>query len=209
MFISGIGTDVGKSWTTGWLASLMRKQGINAITQKFIQTGNKNFSEDIAVHRNIMGIEPLPCDKENITAPIILSYPASPHLAEKIDNTEVDYSKVITSALKLRESFDKVIIEGAGGIAVPLRGNFLTIDWIAEHSLPVALVTNGQLGSINHTILSILAIKNKGIDLPLIIYNPFFDKDEIIANDTKTYLHEWIRANSPESEFIIMPDRLI
>ena len=59
-FISGIDTDAGKSYVTGYLASLIMKEGKSVITQKFIQTGNTGFSEDIDLHRKIMGVEMLP-----------------------------------------------------------------------------------------------------------------------------------------------------
>ena len=86
LFISGIGTNVGKSYATGWLANELNKDGKNAITLKMIQTGDVGYSEDIEIHRQVMNLPILPIDKDFTTAPIIMSYPASPHLAAKIDN---------------------------------------------------------------------------------------------------------------------------
>ncbi|MDE6254912.1 MAG: dethiobiotin synthase, partial [Muribaculaceae bacterium] len=78
LFITGIDTDAGKSFATGWLAKLIMAQGKSVITQKFVQTGNLEFSEDIEVHRKIMGIPLTTVDKIGITAPVIFTYPASP-----------------------------------------------------------------------------------------------------------------------------------
>ena len=76
IFISGIGTNVGKSYATGWLANLLMAQGNNVMTQKLIQTGNIDISEDITIHRRIMKQEYNEYDEKHITAPAIFSYPA-------------------------------------------------------------------------------------------------------------------------------------
>ena len=207
--MTGIGTDVGKSWATGWLAAQLRKQGVKCITQKFIQTGNKDYSEDICVHRKVMRIQPEPRDEDHTTAPVILSYPASPHLAERLDGVIVDYSVVAESTKKLLTEYDCVLIEGAGGIAVPLRGDRLTIDYVREEGLPAIVVTNGQLGSINHTILTLEALGKAGIEVWAVIYNPYFDKDEVIANDNVRYIREWLGIHFPHTQYLRMPEKVL
>ncbi len=77
-FVSGIDTDAGKSYATGFLAREWNKNGQRTITQKFIQTGNVGHSEDIDLHRRIMGISFTKEDEEGLTMPEIFSYPASP-----------------------------------------------------------------------------------------------------------------------------------
>ena len=93
-FISGIDTGIGKTYTTGYLAKLWNEQGQKTITQKLIQTGNTDISEDIEQHREIMGMGWFPEDETKLTMPEIFSYPASPHLASKIDGREVDFQKI-------------------------------------------------------------------------------------------------------------------
>ncbi|MDE6669985.1 MAG: dethiobiotin synthase, partial [Muribaculaceae bacterium] len=88
LFITGIGTDVGKTYATGWLARTMMNEGLNVITQKFVQTGCTGFSEDIATHRRLMGIGPTSMDLDCTTAPQICSYPAAADLAARIDGKE-------------------------------------------------------------------------------------------------------------------------
>ena len=80
-FISGIDTDAGKSYATGYLARCLNENGVKTITQKFIQTGNTGRSEDIELHRKIMGTGLTEEDREGLTMPEIFSYPASPLLA--------------------------------------------------------------------------------------------------------------------------------
>lgn len=208
LFVTGIGTDVGKSWATGWLARTVADAGRSVITQKFIQTGNKGLSEDIAVHRKIMGIPLQPRDLDHTTAPLILSYPASPDLAAKIDGVEVDWEVPAHSMETLSREYDCVIVEGAGGALVPLRGSYLTADWIAEHDVPAAVVTNGQLGSINHTLLTLEALRHRNVKIALVIYNPHFNADTTICADTRVYLQRYLRENYSGTEWIEMPDNV-
>lgn len=200
-FITGIGTDVGKSWATGWLARRYMEEGKTVITQKFIQTGNVGHSEDIEVHRKIMGIKMTPEDLDMTTAPEIFSYPCSPDLAAKIDGRPIDFDRILKATETLESRYDVVLIEGAGGIMVPLNGEYLTIDYIKDHNLPTVVVTNGQLGSINHTLLTLYAIEEFGIHLEEVVYNHYFDKDEIICMDTIEYLKEYLKGHFPDARF--------
>lgn len=206
LFISGIDTDAGKSYATGFLARHMMGAGKRVATQKFIQTGCDAYSEDIDLHRRLMGIGQLPEDIDHTTAPIVFSYPASAQLAAAIDGQEIDTSLIDESTRRLAERADVVLIEGAGGLMVPLTDDFLTIDYIASRSLPVVLVTNGRLGSINHTILSLEAIKTRGIRLHSVVYNKYFDKDPVIAADTRGFIERYIRRHFPGAEIIDLPE---
>jgi dethiobiotin synthetase len=205
LFVTGIGTDVGKSYATGWLARELTRTGRKVITQKFIQTGNHDYSEDIDVHRKVMGIPMQPRDIDHTTAPLILSYPASPHLAAEIDKVTVDFDIAAQATLILRDEYDTVLIEGAGGVLVPLHDDYLTADYMADHKLPAVVVTNGQLGSINHTLLTLEALKSRDVKIAALLYNPYFDKDRIICADTREYLRHYLHKHFPESLYLEMP----
>lgn len=205
LFVTGIDTDAGKSFATGWLAKKMTEAGIKVITQKFVQTGNKEFSEDIKIHRDIMGTGLLTEDLLHLTAPIIFSYPCSPDLAAEIDGRQLNLDLASEAASTLAGKYGHVIIEGAGGVMVPLKGEYLTIDYVKENNLPVVLVTNGRLGSINHTLLSLYALKQYHIDLFAVIYNEYFDKDDKIVANTKKYLKDFLDNHFPETFYMEMP----
>ena len=205
IFISGIGTNVGKSYATGWLANYLKSSGLRVITQKMIQTGNAEYSEDIDVHRKVMGMPYCEDDTNHTTAPVILSYPASPHLAAIIDNREIDMAAIDNSTAILSQKYDTVLIEGAGGLMVPIKDFYLTIDYVAERGYPVALVTNGTLGSINHTILSIEALQRRGIRIAYVIYNSHFDEDKTISADTVEYIRRYVAKFAPDAKFLVMP----
>lgn len=203
-FISGIDTDAGKTYATGWLARRFMEEGKSVITQKFIQTGNNLESEDIVKHREIMGVPPFPEDEDYTTAPVIFHYPASAQLAAKLDGKVIDLNVIDRATLKLASRYDVVLVEGAGGLMVPITDDFFTVDYVATRRHPLILVTNGVLGSINHTILSLEAIKSRGIELHAVIYNTHFDSDKIIAEDTQNFIHRYLHREFPDTRYLIM-----
>lgn len=206
-FISGIDTDAGKSYATGFLARELNRKGQRTITQKFIQTGNTGHSEDIDLHRRIMGIAPTDDDREGLTMPEIFSYPCSPHLASRIDGRPIDFDKIEHATEELSRRYDVVLLEGAGGLMVPLTDELLTIDYIAQKGYPLLFVTSGKLGSINHTLLSLEAIKNWGIKLDTVLYNLYPTvEDRTIQEDTQLFIQRYLKKDFPETKFCMVPE---
>lgn len=206
-FISGIDTDAGKSYCTAWLARELAQSGKRVITQKFIQTGNTGYSEDIDLHRRITGTGYLPEDKEGLTMPEIFSYPCSPHLAARIDQRPIDFGKIERATKELALRYDVVLVEGAGGLMVPLTEEYLTIDYITEKQYPLIFITSGKLGSINHTLLSFEAIKNRGIVLDTVLYNLYPTvEDKTIQKDTMEYIQNYLAKHFPKTKFEVVPE---
>ncbi|MDO5569838.1 MAG: dethiobiotin synthase [Bacteroidales bacterium] len=205
-FISGIDTNIGKTIATGYVAVKLMKKGVNVITQKMIQTGNVGYSEDIDLHRKIMGIDYTVDDKEGLTAPQIFSYPCSPHLAARIDKKPVDISAIEDATKELEKRYDVVLLEGAGGLMVPVTEDFLTIDYIKKHNYPLIFVTGSRLGSLNHTLLNFEVLKNKGINLYKVIYNKYPKGDSIIEADSLEYIKNYLSKNFPTSSLEIMEE---
>lgn len=201
-FITGIDTDAGKSVVTGVLAREMTRRGANVITQKFIQTGCEGISEDIETHRRIMGIELLPVDRNGTTCPIVFSYPASPHLAAEMESKKISTKKIAECSKRLLKIYDIVLLEGAGGLLVPLTQDYLTIDYVKEQNLPVIIVTSPRLGSINHTLLSLQACKAKGINVHTVVYNLYFQTSDVITDHTRKYFKHYLAKHHPETRFL-------
>lgn len=205
-FVSGIDTDAGKSYATGYIARVWNAAGVRTVTQKFIQTGNTGMSEDILLHRKIMGCGILPEDEQRLTMPEIFSYPCSPHLASEIDGREIDFARIESATDTLSERYDAVLLEGAGGLMVPLTRDLLTIDYIKEKGYPLIFVTSGRLGSISHTLLSLEAVENRGIPLKMLVFNMFpHEEDSTIADDTQTFLKDRLRREFPDTEYFTVP----
>lgn len=205
-FVSGIDTDAGKSYVTGYLAARWNREGIRTITQKFIQTGNREYSEDIDLHRRIMGTGLLEEDRAGLTAPQIFTYPCSPHLASEIDGRAIDFDLIGKATETLSERFDRVLLEGAGGLMVPLTRTMLTIDYITRMDYPLIFVTSGRLGSINHTLLSLEAIKARGIRLAYMVYNMYpKEEDTTISDDTRLYFKDCLATEFPDAGYLEVP----
>lgn len=205
-FITGIDTNVGKTAATGILARELLNSGVNVITQKMIQTGCVNESEDIVEHRRIMNIPLQDADLNFDTCPYIFTYPCSPHLAARIDNREIDLTKIKEATDRLAEQYDVVLLEGAGGVMVPVTEDYLTIDYMADMKYPVILVTSGKLGSINHTLLSLEMIRQRGLDLAMLVYNLYPKADAVIEKDTLNYLRNYLAKYYPNAELKILEE---
>ena len=217
LFISGIDTDIGKTYATGMIAKALMQQGINVITQKLVQTGvainpdngEMNIADDIITHRQLMGIALQPCDIDSTTCPYRYEKPASPHLAAKLANTVLDPEIITKSTRQLQANYDVVLLEGAGGLLVPITQQLLTLDYIVTQGYPVILVTSGRLGSINHTLLSLEAIRARGLTMHSVIYNHIHDTadntDTEIANSSIDYLKNYLAQNYPNAHWLQLP----
>lgn len=204
IFVTGIDTDAGKSYATGWLANQIAATGRSVMTQKFVQTGNEGRSEDIELHRCIMHRD-MAAEEYALTAPMIFTYPSSPHLAARVDGREVDIKAIDEARKTLEERYDTLLVEGAGGMMVPLTERYLTIDYITDRRLDVALVTNAKLGSISHTLLALEAIERRGLNLRYLLYNTHFDTDQVIAPETRSYIRNYVAEHFPASEWLDVP----
>ena len=215
LFIAGIDTDIGKTYATGSLAKALCQRGRKVITQKLVQTGCKGIAEDIITHRSIMGIPLQQVDNEGLTCPYVFSKPASPHLSSAIENTVIEPDLITANAHRLATEYDIVLLEGAGGLLVPITESLLTLDYIAEQGYPVILVTSGRLGSINHTLLSIEAIKARCLQLDAVFYNHWqpdqhlhsnYQPDSAIVDSTQHYLQGYLQRNYPDTTWVDLPN---
>lgn len=199
-FISGIDTAAGKSVATGMLAKYLISAGRRVITQKLVQTGCAGISEDIQTHRTIMELSLLPEDVSGRTCSYTFKFPASPHLAAALENRIVIPERITADTARLAEKYDDVLIEGAGGLSVPLTPDMLTVDYIEERQYPLILVCSGRLGSINHALLSMEVARHRNIRIAGIVYNLFPAADPVITADTRKILRRYLkRFGYPEA----------
>ena len=179
LFITGIGTDVGKT-----VASAICVQALEADYWKPIQAGDLDNSDSKKIQSLIS------CHTErsrSVKSQIHknayqLNTPASPHYAAQLDGITIDLKKIIEP-----ETNNHLVIEGAGGILVPLNNNDCIIDLI-KPDYKVIIVSRHYLGSINHTLLTFEALKNRNIKVAGIIFSGDENKatEDIILLKTKT-----------------------
>ena len=184
-FVSGIDTGVGKTVVTGLMARYLLSSGVDAITVKMVQTGCEGFSEDLEAHRRMCGIGRLPEDEIGLTAPEVFKFPSSPSLAARLENRKIDLDRIASSVEECRRRRDVVLVEGAGGLLVPLSDDTLAADFAASQGWPLVLVTCGRLGSVNHTLLSLEAAKSRGMGVAGVVYDWCDGADPDIDADTE------------------------
>ena len=164
-FISGIGTDVGKT-----LASAILCHRLGASYWKPIQSGSENDSRQInSWLGNSVKIYP---------ESFILSKPLSPHIAAEYDNVHISEDKLLKPTCE-----EDLIVEGAGGLMVPLnRKGLLMADLVKEWNMQLIIVVRHYLGSINHTLLTLQYCREKKMNLAGLIFNgkDDFDNEKII-----------------------------
>lgn len=161
LFITGIGTEVGKT-----VCSAVLTKYFNADYWKPIQSGDLHFSDSMKI-KNWVG--------ENVVIhpeTYRLQLAASPHQSAKEEGITINLNE-----FRLPGTHNNLIVEGAGGLMVPLSDSEFMIDLIEKLDIPVALVVRNYLGCINHSLLSIMALNQRKINLKYLILNGDFPQD--------------------------------
>ena len=156
IFVSGIGTGIGKT-----VVSAILTEALEADYWKPVQAGDLENSDSVFIQKNVSN-------------PACVIHPeryrlrtaASPHYAAEIDDVEIKKENFIVPV-----TTNNIVIETAGGVMSPLAKNFLNIDLIEYLQLPVVLVAGNYLGSINHTLLSYYALRNRNIKISGIVFS--------------------------------------
>ncbi len=157
LFVTGIGTDVGKT-----IVSAILVEALKADYWKPIQAGYENGT-DTQLVKQLISNNTSTLFKETY----LLKTPASPHLAAANDGVKIELSDLILP----EGNNSTIVIEGAGGLLVPLNDTDYVIDLIKHFDCEVVLAARNYLGSINHTLLSIEALKSRGIKIAGIVFN--------------------------------------
>jgi len=182
IFITGTNTDIGKTYVSNIIGKHLKfKEKINVGYLKPVESGGINDTKTL---KNSLNLD----DDLAILNPINFKTPISPNIAleienkdeNKIKNKDIYLNKINNSFNYLKEKYSYLIVEGAGGVAVPLIDNFLISDLIKYLNLPVLLVIRPDLGTINHTLLSIEHLKNKNIEIKGIVVNCIDNLDNVL-----------------------------
>jgi dethiobiotin synthetase len=181
LFITGIGTGIGKT-----IVSAILVESLQADYWKPIQSGDLDNSDTLKV-------KSLVSNTISVFHPEAyqLTQPYSPHKSAAIDGITIDPKNIV-----IPPTINQLIIEGAGGLMVPLNDDFLMIDLIQQFNAEVILVVKHYLGSINHTLLSLEALKHRNISIKAIIFNGENDKDS--ESVIKNYAGKVIIKTIPE-----------
>jgi dethiobiotin synthetase len=197
LFVTGTDTSVGKTVITGCLARYLLSKGRAVITQKWVQSGCKDdFPSDIKAHLKAMSKDRSYVNSRlRLVCPYKFSFPASPHLAGRMENVMINPRKIVRSFKTLAKSFDFVIVEGSGGIMVPLNKRVLLIDLAQEAGLPVLIVAQNKLGVINHILLTVEALRARKMDILGIVFNNPRKENAKIIKDNPSIIAALTKEN--------------
>ncbi|MEW6607654.1 MAG: dethiobiotin synthase, partial [bacterium] len=176
---------VGKTVIAAGLAGLFREKGLKVGVMKPIQTGavkreGKLISQDLELMIKTSGI----VEDINLLNPYCLEPAVAPLVASQITGVKIDIEKILASYRELKSRYDIVIVEGAGGILVPIKDNYLMIDLIKDLDLPILIVAKPSLGTINHTLLTIKQAQLQGIRIFGVVINMFKENEATIVEKT-------------------------
>jgi dethiobiotin synthetase len=186
-FITGTDTGVGKTVTTACLLALYRKHRLNVGVMKPVETGVDPECSSSANSDAKFLMEIAQCaDPLSEVCPVQLKTAASPFQAADIENHPIDIGRIINSFRQLADKYDHLLVEGVGGLLVPLKSNYLICDLIRDLGLPLLVVGRNALGTINHTLLTLRAAEQAGISVKGVILNQTKDggKDTIESGYT-------------------------
>lgn len=160
-FVTGTDTDVGKTTLAATLALGLRATGRTVAPMKPVQTGcTDGEAPDL---RFVLNALYQPLRREML--PYAFDPPCSPHLAAALAGQTIDLGVIRDAFAALRSSHDAVVVEGAGGVLVPLNSEATILDLMEDLALPVVLATRPNLGTLNHTLLTLQAIRGRGLDV--------------------------------------------
>lgn len=204
-FITGIDTDAGKTIITGAMGRYLLSKEVNVITQKLAQTGCAGMSEDILSHRSLMKIDLLSEDYEALTCPYVFEFPSSPHLAANREGQSINPDLLDAATNELRNRFECVLLEGVGGLMVPLNSELNLVDYLQDCDYPIILVTSGKIGSINHTLLTLEVCASKGLKVVGLVFNHFASTNDVITADTLNVFRNKLKDYFPAAKMVEVP----
>jgi len=172
IFITGTDTRVGKTFVAVGLLRAFKEMGISVCPMKPVESGcrirkGELIPEDAVILLNASGAN------ETIDAinPYRLKHPLAPAVAAELEGVTISKKKIFSACKQLSQKYDITIVEGAGGIMVPIYKKYLFADLMKDLNFPVVIVTRPGLGTINHTLLTIEAARNKGLRILGVILN--------------------------------------
>lgn len=171
-FITGTDTGVGKTIVAGGLAALYKNKCLDVGVMKPIATGckrvNNNLVSDDAVFLKLSAEVD---DDYELINPYSFEQSLAPTVAARLSKTKIDKDKINTAFDSLCERHEYIIVEGIGGLLVPLDEYYFVVDMANEMELPIIVVCRPTLGTINHTLLTVSYARQHGLDVKGIIIN--------------------------------------
>lgn len=184
IFVTGTDTEVGKTYIMILLAQYYREKGLDVGVMKPISCGKEEENDGLKLKR-ILGMS----DFLETINPFRLSHPLAPYVALKKEGKRFDLGLVEKSFSILSRFYDLILMEGVGGALVPIEENYLVADLIKDLNIPALIVARSGLGTINHTLLTVEALKKRQIDILGVVLNGF--KGELAEEDNPKMIEKF------------------
>lgn len=184
-FITGTDTGVGKTFVTAGIAAVLRGKGINVGVMKPVETGciekdGKLVPQDAVFLRKSAGVN----DEIDLINPYRFKAPLVPSIASRLENKTIELNNIKECHDKLAAQHKVMLVEGVGGLLVPLNETETVADLIKLFQLPLIVIAESRLGAINHTLLTVKHAQSIGIEVKGIILNyPAFSMDESLSTN--------------------------
>lgn len=185
LFITGTDTGVGKTVIAAAITTVLRSRGVKVGAMKPIETGcvavGKNLHpSDGSLLKSMAQME----ESLNLITPYCYESPLAPLVASEIEKRGVEIQRIKNCYRRLSERYEVMIVEGIGGLLVPIRRDYFVSDLIKELGLPILIVAKAGLGTINHTLLTLNYAISKGLDVTGIIINFNIPPEGSLAENT-------------------------
>lgn len=172
IFITGTDTGVGKTYVAAGIAAALKQRGIDPGVMKPVETGcrarrGRLIPRDTGMLMKAAGVG----DSASLVNPYQFRKPLAPFVAANLEKKKIEPAKIITAFQALSKKHEFMIVEGAGGILVPLSRTYFYLDLAEDIGLPVLIVARPGLGTINHTLLTITALRQRKITIAGVVIN--------------------------------------
>ncbi|MCW1885757.1 dethiobiotin synthase [Luteolibacter flavescens] len=181
-FVTGTDTGAGKTRFTRLLVEALRAEGIDAAGFKPVCCGDRDDAVELAAASG--GLEPAQVN------PVWLKAPVAPLVAGMLENRPIDTAALLMATRDFIASHAQVIVEGVGGWRVPLAEGYDMADFAVDLGLPVIIVVGNRLGALNHTILTVDAIRARGVEIAGLVMNHLEDELDTAAITNKGMIEQ-------------------
>lgn len=186
VFVTGTGTEVGKTVVAGVVAAGLRARGGNVGVFKPAVTGLDELAPRQLADHEFLAAACGSGQAADEVAPYRYGAPLSPHLAAELCGEPIDPARLKTTFARISDRFETVVVEGSGGVMVPLTRGYLIRDLAADLRLPVVVAARPGLGTINHTLLTLEASRAIGLKVAAVVLTPWPAKPARLHEDNRT-----------------------
>ena len=191
LFVTGTDTSVGKTYFCARLLEFLKMQGIKAGYQKWVATGVEgDLPEDLERCLAAAAVSPTP-ELVAQLVPYRFRFPASPHLAAEMEGSMVETDVLLENYRIVAARHDLLLVEGVGGLMVPLRRDLLLVDLLARLQPRTLIVARSGLGTLNHTLMTLEALRRRQIHvLGVVLSDAEIPEDERLVQDNMQTIEE-------------------